>query len=62
MYTEPEHRRQGLARRLMDAMIAWCGREGYGTLYLHASDEGRALYASLWLRGHERDAADHRLG
>jgi GNAT superfamily N-acetyltransferase len=47
MYTEPEHRRQGLARQLMDAMIAWCRREGYATLYLHASDEARPLYSSL---------------
>ena len=47
MYTEPAHRRQGLARSLMDTMIAWCRREGYATLYLHASDEARPLYASL---------------
>ncbi len=31
MYTEPSHRRGGLARRLMEEMIGWC----------------RALYASL---------------
>jgi GNAT superfamily N-acetyltransferase len=47
LYTEPEHRRRGLARRLMEAMIEWCRGEGYATLSLHASDEGRALYESL---------------
>jgi GNAT superfamily N-acetyltransferase len=47
MFTEPEHRRRGLARRLMEAMVGWCRDEGYRTLYLHASDEGRPLYAAL---------------
>lgn len=47
MYTEPEHRRRGLARRLMDAMLAWCRDRGMRSLYLHASDEGRPLYESL---------------
>ncbi len=47
MYTETEHRRRGLARRLMDAMIAWCRREGFASLFLHASDEGRPLYEAL---------------
>ncbi len=50
MYTEPEHRRRGLARRLMEAMVDWCRREGYATLSLHASDAGRALYESLGFR------------
>ena len=47
MYTEPEHRRQGLARRLMDEMIGWCRGRRMTTVYLHASEEGRALYESL---------------
>jgi GNAT superfamily N-acetyltransferase len=47
MYTEPEYRRRGLARRLMDAMIAWTKNEGYDALFLHASDAGRPLYAGL---------------
>ena len=47
MYTEREHRRQGLARRLMEEMIAWCRAQPMTTIYLHASDEGRALYESL---------------
>ena len=47
MYTNPAHRRRGLARRLMETMIAWSREEGLATLYLHASDEGRELYESL---------------
>jgi GNAT superfamily N-acetyltransferase len=47
MYTEPAYRRQGLARRLMEAMISWCREERMTTIYLHASDEGRPLYESL---------------
>ena len=47
MYTEPAHRRRGLARRLMDEMIRWCRGQRMTAVYLHASDEGRALYESL---------------
>jgi len=47
MYTEREYRRQGLARRLMEEMIRWCRAQRMTTVYLHASDEGRALYESL---------------
>jgi GNAT superfamily N-acetyltransferase len=44
MFTEPDHRRRGLARRLMQTMIEWCRAEGMRSLYLHASDDGRPLY------------------
>jgi GNAT superfamily N-acetyltransferase len=47
MYTDPAHRRRGLARLLLQTMIAWARAEGHATLYLHASDEGRGLYESL---------------
>lgn len=47
MYTEPDHRRRGLARMLMETMIAWCRTEGFGSVLLHASPDGRALYESL---------------
>ena len=47
MFTEPAHRRHGLARRLMDTMLAWCRAEGMHSLYLHASDYGRPLYEGL---------------
>lgn len=47
MFTEPEHRHRGLARLLMEEMIGWCRHQGYGSLFLHASHEGRRLYESL---------------
>ena len=47
VYTDPEYRRRGIARQLMQTMIAWCKREGFPRVTLHASDDGRALYESL---------------
>lgn len=47
VYTDPAHRRRGLARRLMDEMLAWCRERGLARVMLHASDEGLALYESL---------------
>lgn len=47
MYTEPAHRRRGLARLVMDAILAWCREAGLRTVYLHASDAGRPLYEAL---------------
>ena len=47
LYTEHEYRRRGIARRLMEAMIAWCRAEGFRSVALHASTDGRHLYESL---------------
>ena len=47
VYTEPEYRRQGIARLLMQTMIAWCKQQGFARVTLHASDEGKPLYESL---------------
>jgi GNAT superfamily N-acetyltransferase len=47
VYTEPAHRLRGLARRLMDAMIAWSREQGLPALFLHASETGRPLYEGL---------------
>ena len=47
VYTEPAFRRRGLARRLMETVLEWCRAEGFFTVALHASDEGRALYESM---------------
>jgi GNAT superfamily N-acetyltransferase len=47
IYTEPPYRRRGLARRLMEEMVAWCRAEGYAGVSLHATDEGRPLYESM---------------
>ncbi|HZF37647.1 MAG TPA: GNAT family N-acetyltransferase [Blastocatellia bacterium] len=47
VYCEPEHRRRGLARALMTAMLEWCKRERMAKVVLHASPDGRPLYESL---------------
>ena len=50
VFTEPPFRRRGLARRLMEAAIAWCRTNHVDLVILHASPEGRALYESLGFR------------
>lgn len=47
VYTEPAHRRRGLARQLLAAIIAWCDAAAMSRISLHASDDGRALYREL---------------
>ena len=47
MWTEPEHRRRGLGRRVITAMLDWCRARGIRRLTLHASTAGRPLYAAL---------------
>jgi GNAT superfamily N-acetyltransferase len=47
VYTDPAYRRRGLARLLMQTMIAWCKQEGFARVTLHASEDGRHLYESL---------------
>jgi ribosomal protein S18 acetylase RimI-like enzyme len=47
VYTEPEFRRQSLARKLMLTALDWCRESGVGCVILHASTQGRALYDSL---------------
>ena len=47
VYTEPEHRRRGLARQLLTAILTWCRERRSALVSLHASDEGRPLYESL---------------
>ena len=44
VFTEPEWRRRGIAKLLMEQIIAWARTERLDRLVLHASDEGRALY------------------
>ena len=47
VYTLPENRRMGLARKQMQASLAWCSQHGVRAVILHASDDGRRLYESL---------------
>jgi len=50
VYTERSHRRRGIARQLMQVVIAWCRGAGLAVVQLHASDDGRPLYESLGFR------------
>jgi ribosomal protein S18 acetylase RimI-like enzyme len=47
LYVEREHRRQGIATALMKRMISWCRENGFRSVALHASEDGRALYERL---------------
>ena len=47
VYTNPPHRRRGIARMLMRAMLDWCRSNGFITVALHTTDDGRSLYESL---------------
>ena len=47
VYTEPEFRRLGVARALMQAALDWCRANGVKAIILHASPDGRALYESM---------------
>ena len=47
VYTEPEFRRRGIARRIMVTILGWLKEQGFRSVSLHASDEGRHLYQEL---------------
>ena len=47
VYTEPPHRRHGMARTLMQTALAWCAAHQIGAVILHASNDGRAVYESM---------------
>ncbi len=47
MYTAAEHRRQGLAKRIVQALLTEARRRGYPTVVLHASEMGRPVYEAL---------------
>lgn len=47
VFTEPEWRRRGAAKLLLEQIIAWSRTERLDRLVLHASDEGRLLYEKM---------------
>jgi len=47
VYTQPAHRKQGLARQLMEAMHAYCRAEGLERMVLNASEFGKPLYEDM---------------
>jgi GNAT superfamily N-acetyltransferase len=50
VYTEPAHRRRGLARLIMETIQAWCGEHGVTSIALNASRDGQPLYQALGYR------------
>jgi GNAT superfamily N-acetyltransferase len=52
LFVEPEYRRRGLARRLMELAEQELTRRGASLLILHATEKGRPLYSQLgWVAG-----------
>lgn len=47
VFTEPEWRGRGLARRLMEEILCWAGTERLDRLVLHAAPEARPLYEQM---------------
>lgn len=47
MYTEQGWRGKGIARRIVQAAMAWSRAHGYPRITLHASEMGRPVYARL---------------
>jgi GNAT superfamily N-acetyltransferase len=47
VYTEIEFRRRGIARLVMERILAWIKEYGLRGVNLHASEEGRTLYEKL---------------
>ena len=47
VYTEPDWRRRGLAALLIKTILDWAREQGIGSVVLHASDAGRAVYERL---------------
>jgi GNAT superfamily N-acetyltransferase len=47
VYTEPGHRRRGLAKLVMGEILRWCRERRVARVVLHASKEGLPLYEAL---------------
>jgi GNAT superfamily N-acetyltransferase len=59
VFTEPEWRRRGVARLLLQRIVNWSREQQLDRLVLHASDAGRPLYEQLgFVATHEMRLAD----
>ena len=47
VYTEPPHRRRGLARLIMETIHDWCRDAGITSVALNSSRDGKPLYESM---------------
>jgi len=62
VYTEPAHRKRGLARWLVETTLTWCSENGIATVTLHASGDGRPLYTSLGFKPTNEMRLHRKLG
>jgi GNAT superfamily N-acetyltransferase len=51
MWTAPAHRRRGLGRQVVEAMLSWGRANGVTRFTLHASEAGRPLYELYGFKG-----------
>jgi GNAT superfamily N-acetyltransferase len=61
VYTWPQFRRRGYARRTVEAAIAWCRERGVDSIRLRTSDVARPLYESLGFKTSDEMELDLRL-
>jgi len=47
VYVEPEHRRKGLAKQLVQQCLDLCQERGISTVTLHASEMGKSVYQAI---------------
>lgn len=57
VYTRPACRRQGIARKVMEALLVEARDHGLDVIELHATDDGYPLYRSL---GFDDDSSTHK--
>lgn len=47
MYTEPEFRGKGLAKKIVLESLRWAKKQGFFRMTLHTSDMGKSIYEKL---------------
>jgi GNAT superfamily N-acetyltransferase len=47
VFTDPDYRRRGLAKHLIQAALDWCREQRIRVVGLHASEKGKPLYAAM---------------
>ena len=55
VYTQPEHRRKGLATALTQRVLEWCASRGIRKISLHATGDGARIYERFGFRDEERE-------
>jgi GNAT superfamily N-acetyltransferase len=61
VYTDPAHRRQGLARRLVERVITLCRERSISLVRLFATPDGLAMYESMGFKHYPADQPEYKL-